>query len=316
MDSADTAKIKDLVEKAKSILVVTHNHPTFDSMGGALATYLGLSSLGKSVTVACAVPMTVEFSNFVGADKMVSSVSKRNFVISLDYQDGAIEKVSYNIEGNKFNLVIEPRPGYTGFSEKNVSYSQSGTGVADLVVAIDVANLGQLGDLYEKNKESFAGKPIVVVDRHADNTRFGTVNAVDERAGTTTELIAVILSSLGVKLTEDIATNILNALYGATDSFRSQTVTPRTFEVASVCLRAGGKRFVPSADRSVTPPPAVKPAPVQPTPPRDGGSGAQAQGQQLPRTEQQPQTDAKPDAQPAPEDWLKPKIFRSSQPLK
>lgn len=165
-------EIKKLIEEAKEILIVTHEKPTGDSIGSSLAVYLGLLSLGKNVSVLMPDAMTVEFSNFIGADKIKQSLGNKNFVISLNYQEGSIEKVSYNIEGDKFNLVIEPRGGFETFNEKDVSYSYGG-GHCDLMIAIDTIHLGGLGAVYEQNKELFASKPIINIDHHKDNALYG-----------------------------------------------------------------------------------------------------------------------------------------------
>ncbi len=172
----DLTKVKELFDKAQEVLIVTHERPTFDSIGSSLSLFLGLSGLGKKVTVACLDPMTVALSNFIGVNKIVSDLAKKNFIISLDYIDGSIEKVSYNIEGDKFNLVIEPRPGFEPFSSDKVYYSYAG-GNADLVVSVDTIHLGGLGKLYEDNKDLFADKPIINVDYHPNNSHYGNRHA-------------------------------------------------------------------------------------------------------------------------------------------
>jgi len=83
----------------------------------------------------------------------------------------------------------------------------------------------------------------VNVDHHPNNSQFGHHNLVDGQASSTAELVAEMLSTLGAALTTDIATNLLNAIYGATDSFRNPLVSARAFELAAACLKAGGKRF-------------------------------------------------------------------------
>ena len=47
----EITKVKELLAKAKDVLIVTHESPTDDSIGSSLALYLGLTSLGKKVTV-------------------------------------------------------------------------------------------------------------------------------------------------------------------------------------------------------------------------------------------------------------------------
>lgn len=285
---AEIAKIKDLLPKTQDVLVVTHEHPTFDSIGSSLALYLGLINLGKKVTVACSDEMTVALSSFIGVNKIVKELGKKNFIISLDYIEGAIEKVSYNIEGDKFNLVIEPRAGFPPFSPDKVHYSCAGSGV-DLIFTVDTIHLGGLKKLYEADKELFAGKPIVNIDRHPANAHFGTINLVDPQASSSAELVGQVLSGLGVQLTCDIATNLLNALYSATNSFQVQ-VSAGAFGLAAGCVRSGGKRF-----------------------------GAAVQEEEIPRDESVALVDNKkplsaPETQ-TPADWLKPKIFKSSSLL-
>lgn len=293
--SADITKVKELLDKANDILVVTHEHPTVDSVGSSLALSLGLMSLGKKVSIVCPDLMTVEFSSFIGVNKFAQDLSRKNFIISLDYEDGSIEKVSYNIEGNKFNLVIEPRAGHEGFSQDKVHYSYGGTS-ADMIFIVDTIHLGGLKQVYEENKELFTGKTIVNIDRHPNNAQYGQMNIIDPEASSTAEVMSQFLSGIGVRLTADIGTNVLNALYGATNAFQTPHVGAKAFELAAACLKAGGKRFwkptaqeeVPSvAVESVTPPHA----PVVET--------------------------KKPVTTPteAPPDWFKPKIYKSSNLL-
>jgi len=288
---ATLTKIKEHIEKANNIVIATHKNPTVDSLGSSLSLYLGLIGIGKTVSVVCPDPMTVEFSNFVGANKLQTKImGKRNFVISLDYQEGSIEKVSYNIEGNKFNLVIEPRPGFEDFSEDKVNYNKTG-GQADLIITIGASTVEELGGLYEENKGMFGETPIINIDYHKENSLYGAVNLIDRNVSCITELVAVVMSFSGVKLTEDIATNLLNAIIESTHHFQIEKVNARTYEVASVCMKAGGKRF-PSVPTKEDAPIQVTPQ-TPPTPPFQGEI-KQEQPKELPKN-----------------DFLKPNIFKN-----
>lgn len=286
MDFAnDIVKIKELLEKAQEVLLVTHQKPTADSMGSTLALYLGLTGLGKKVMVACPDPITVEHSSFVGANKVVSMLGKKNFIISLDYVDGSIEKVSYNIEGDKFHLVIEPRPGFDVFNQDKVHYSYAGSN-AQVIFTIDTIHLGGLKKLFDENKDVFEAKSIVNVDRHSNNAQYGHTNMVDPQASSTAEVVAQLLNGLGVALTPDIATNLLNAIYDATNNFQNANVSAAAFDLAAQTMKAGGKRFAPPVAQEDVPvkeevkPPVQEGTVVQPT--------------------------------KTPPEWLKPKIFKST----
>lgn len=280
--TADITRVKELLDKATNVVIATHEHPTFDSVGSALTLSIGLSSLGKKVTVVCPDPMTVELSSFVGVQKIVREISNKNFIISLDYTEGSIEKVSYNIEGNKFNLVIEPRPGYDGFSEDKVHYTRAGAS-ADLIFTVDTIHLGGLKKVYDDNKQLFTDKPVINIDRHPNNAKYGAMQLIDASASSTVEIVSQFLSHIGVALTNDVATNVLNALYGATDNFQNPNVSVQSFELAAACLKAGGKRFQTKSD-------AVTPSEEVP-------AGEVAKDPVVAQT---------------PPDWLKPKIFKSS----
>lgn len=322
--SADIAKVKELLDKSQDILIATHEQPTADSVGSALSLYLGLTSLGKKATLVCPDQMTVGLSSFIGVDKFKTELGEKNFVISLDYVDGSIEKVSYNIEGQKFNLVIEPRVGFESFSEEKVHFSRAGA-AAQLIFTVDTPHLGGLKKLYEKDKEFYASHPIVNIDRHPNNVHYGQVNLVNGGSSSTAEVVAFLLSGLGVRLTPDIATNLLNAVYSATQNFTSLTLSPSAFEVAAVCLKTGGKRFsvatseeLPGGGEMATafvgPNPAGRDAPSTPPP-----SPRPHQSMPSPATPVAPpppgQAPASGQVTQAPADWLKPKIFKSSNPV-
>lgn len=340
-------KAKDMVMAAKDVVVITRSNPSKDSMGSSLALMLGLIALEKKSVVICPDPMTVELSDFVGADKVSREFGKKNFVISLDYVDGSIEKVSYNIENKKFNLVIEHRPGYEPIQADSAQYSYQGVD-ADLIITVDTQNFGQLGNVYSQNKDMFATKQIINVDCHDENSNYGALNLVDPGASTTTELVAELMATIGVKLTADIATNLLNAIYDATNNFQKPNVTSMAFEVASVCLKAGGKRFgvpdtqqrpqqqfsqpqpqsAPVVEEAVQVEPAKEPKifvnnkPVEPvktgqrpqTPMQSGQTSDRPKPQAPSASPGQAPTQMDESKKPTepPDDWLKPKIFKSS----
>jgi c-di-AMP phosphodiesterase-like protein len=293
----DITKIQELVTAAHEILLVTHEHPTFDSMGSTLALYLGLTGLGKKVTVACPDAMTVELSNFIGANKVVTNLGKKNFIISLDYVEGSIEKVSYNIEGNKFNLVVEPRPGFETFNQDKVHYSYAGSG-ANVIFTVDTIHLGGLKKLFDEDKDLYGTKPIVNIDRHPNNAHFGHTNMIDPAAASTAEIVGELLTGLSVTITADIATNLLNAVYGATNNFQNANATPTSFELVATCMKAGGKRFGQAA-------------PLEEVP-AAGGESVANEPQKVETTIKQAAPPVQGAKKQAPPDWLKPKIFKST----
>lgn len=81
--------------------------------------------------------------------------------------------------------------------------------------------------------------PIINIDHHAGNTRYGAINWIDESAAACGELVMTLIDALGVPLGPEIATHVYLALLTDTGSFRFSHITPRSFDIARRCVEAG-----------------------------------------------------------------------------
>ncbi len=81
--------------------------------------------------------------------------------------------------------------------------------------------------------------PVVNIDHHLGNTRYGALNWVDESAAACTELVFTLIDALGAALTSEVATHIYLGILTDTGSFHFSHMTPRTFEIARRCVEAG-----------------------------------------------------------------------------
>ncbi len=78
-----------------------------------------------------------------------------------------------------------------------------------------------------------------MLDHHASNTRFGTVNLVDHGAAATAVLAAELIDRLGIPLTRDIALGLYAGLVTDTGSFKFSSTTPQVLELAARLLETG-----------------------------------------------------------------------------
>lgn len=81
--------------------------------------------------------------------------------------------------------------------------------------------------------------PVLNIDHHVGNTRYGAVNWIDESAAACTELVFTLVETLGISMTPEIATHLYLGLLTDTGSFRFSHITPRSFEIARRCVEAG-----------------------------------------------------------------------------
>lgn len=308
-----------LLDQSQGALIVLGKNPSLDDVASGLSLYLALSSRGKRATIVSPNSMTVEFSHLVGVDKIsnnLGSISNgNNLVISFPYQEGSIEKVSYNIENDTFNLVIEPREGYPIVTSEMIRFSSSG-GEVDTIFSIGAQNFLDLDNIYQNNTALFADKPVINIDINRDNQRFGKINLVDPTASSISELLIPLFSSWGINIDADLASNLFAGIVSGSKNFTSNTTTATTFENAAICLKYGAKKAqletfsanLPSFPQT----PQKAPLTVAPKP----ASSAQVIKSQPPHV-RPPQQQPSPNMQKhpsseAPPDWLKPKIYKGS----
>ena len=285
-------KLHEVVTKGNSGAIALPPNPTADATAAACALYLGLTKMGKSLTLACSGKPQFDL---VGTDKIQNNLvgSGDNLVISFPYTEGSIDKVDYNIQGNSFNLIIAPRQGFPKLDPQQVKYNYTG-GTVDFIITLDAPSLNSLGNIYSDNQNQFVGHDIINVDRHLTNAFFGTVNFVNKTASSISELALSILQNLQIEMDRDMATNLYAGVSSATNNFTSYSVNADTFEHIAALLRMG----------------AVKKVLRKP----DIGF------QSRPNHEYQPsQNNPKPienvEKEKQPQDWLKPKIFRGNGDL-
>jgi bifunctional oligoribonuclease and PAP phosphatase NrnA len=84
-----------------------------------------------------------------------------------------------------------------------------------------------------------AAAELIVLDHHASNTRFGTINLVDPSAAATAVLGAALVDRLGISLTADIALGLYAGLVTDTGSFKFSSTTPAVHELAARLIATG-----------------------------------------------------------------------------
>jgi hypothetical protein len=215
-------------------------------------------------------------------------------LITFNYSAEDIERVSYNDDGNKPNILIQPKSGASPISQELANFSYSGTG-ADLVFTVGLKNANQLNFTGLNPEENF----VINLDTDPSNSQFGQVNVIDTEAASYSEVVLALIAGLGLSLGTDSAQNVISGIWAGTQGLSSPRVQADTFEAISICLRTG----------------AQKPA---------GGVGKkEAQFVSSPKQEQKEKTTLKEESQGKdkaeqdksgnpPADWFEPKIYKGT----
>jgi hypothetical protein len=298
------SRIQEITTKCRSAVIIVPPNPSIDAIAASTSLYLALNKMGKTVSLVCNQKPS---SDLVASDKFqnVIGAGGDSLMISFPYSDGAIDKVDYNIQGESFNLVVTPRPGFQKLNPNQVNFSYTG-GQVDMIFVIDAPTLNSLGMIYTDNQTQFSGKDIINIDRHLTNAYFGTVNYVNKTVSSISELILSVLQAIGVEIDRDMATNLYAGSAASTNNFTSYSTNAETFEHIATLLRLGA---VKKTFKKPVPVVVSQPQPVirqQPT--VNGISGRSIETPKstpIESVEKETMTEKPQTSQ----EWLKPKIY-------
>lgn len=241
------AEIQGKIAGAQKIIIALPQNPRYDQAAGGLALSILLAQAGKTTSVICPSAMTVEFNNLVGVDKISPKAKGTDLVVSFNYSMDNVEKISYNDDSGRLNLVIQPKTGAPSINEKSVNLSYAGVG-ADLLITVGVKNISQLD---QSGLSSISPESMVNIDNWSDNTNFAAVNVIDIGSSSISEIVLGLSEGLGLQPDLDVAQNLLNGLWQATQGLKKPDLGPDAYEAVATCLRLG-------AQKPSTEPPAQK----------------------------------------------------------
>ncbi len=240
MSSSDKLKqLNNLLSRAESILVMLDIEAEFDQKVAAASLYLSLKEKGKKVELLS--PKQVGNGTIYGLDKLKTKMGNKNLLVSFDYDDKSVSKVSYHIdeENNKFYLTIKPKAGEDSLDPQTVNFEKVGTD-ADLIFFINVNNLEDLDHLYYGYEQEYRDAAKVAIG--SGQTEFADLNLNTNEFSCFSEAMTRIIQAASLGLSTAVATNLFAGINYETKHFSSIEADAKTFEAAADLIRAGAKR--------------------------------------------------------------------------
>lgn len=231
-----------LLKNSTTPLIIIPKEPSTDALSAALGLLAILEKTKKSVRIVSpGFTLPPDHSFLPKSDAVHHDLSSlQNFIITVDVAKTKLESLSYDLRDNQLHIYLAPKNGF--FEPANIKTS-AGVYAYDLIITLDLADLEGLGQLHKDNAEFFYRTPILNIDHHPANTRFGHVNLVDVTASAVSETVFEIIKELAPDaLDEQVATSLLAGIISKTKVFQSQSVTPRSLAIASHLMAAGGRR--------------------------------------------------------------------------
>jgi bifunctional oligoribonuclease and PAP phosphatase NrnA len=109
----------------------------------------------------------------------------------------------------------------------------------DLIVMLDCSGLDRIRQLYSEHKSLFSAVPVINIDHHLTNSRFGAVNIVDPVWAAVSEQVYFLILDWGFPLPYTAATCLLAGIISDTQSFRTPSTTSRCLRAAAGLTDAG-----------------------------------------------------------------------------
>ncbi|OQA52424.1 MAG: Bifunctional oligoribonuclease and PAP phosphatase NrnA [candidate division WS2 bacterium ADurb.Bin280] len=246
MEASVKQQASELIKGAQSILLVGHKNPDGDALGSLLALKIVLEKMGKKTDCVTSDAPNKIF-NFL---PRISEIGRKievsdDFIISVDTSSVEIEKIGYKKEdsGKKLvNIVITPR-GKGRFSAENISFPQAKPKY-DLIISVDTPNIERLGEI-APSLDIFYEIPLINIDHHPSNEKFGKINLVELVATSTSEILVSLFESLSKDnqiIDADVATCLLTGLIYDTSSFQNVNTTPKSLTIAAQLVAAGARQ--------------------------------------------------------------------------
>lgn len=239
-------RLAELLQPAQVIAVIVGKNAAFDQVAAATALAVTIKQMGKEATVYAPKTLTKllgeEATSLIfGSHEWKTNLGKQNLVISFDYIESAVDKVSYAIsqDNQKFYLTIKPQAGAAPLDPTTVEFAMAGTN-ADLLFLIGEHDLTNLDQLYYGYEEVYANTPLVTINSFVPD--IGNVHFNTADFSSYSETVTMMLGGLQLPIESSAATNLYAGMIVATHSFSALSVQADTFEIAAELLRRGARR--------------------------------------------------------------------------
>jgi nanoRNase/pAp phosphatase (c-di-AMP/oligoRNAs hydrolase) len=164
----------------------------------------------------------------------------QKFIIKVDVSKVKLETISYDIKDSWLSIYLTPEQGLITKNELRTAQSSF---KFDLIITLNTPDLESLGGIFLNNTDLFYRTPVINIDYHGNNERYGQINAVDLTATSTSEIVYQLLRQIDeAAISKEIATALLTGMIATTKSFKTANVTPQALNVASSLIKLGGER--------------------------------------------------------------------------
>jgi len=241
MENQEQKLVFSALSAGQHFLIAVQPFANGDGLGSALALARYLRKRGKHVDVVSSGDVRPYLQSLPEITSITKDIPAQSSLVRIDIplSSTSIENLSYETNNDKLSIYFTPTEN--SFDPKHVSFHHEQAGY-DAIVVLAAPSLESLGSAYQNNIGSFYNSPVIAVDTHPSNERYGQINLVDIAATSTAEIIAEMLYGFDPEMIDtDIATALLAGIVDETNSFHDIKTTPKSLKIGSRLITDGAR---------------------------------------------------------------------------
>lgn len=204
-------KSSALIEKSASILIIPEQSLEIETLGATFGLALFLEILNKKndVLISSDLSEKMNFPKSASLKKPCSLITEiydpRAFIIKINTKEKPASRLKYEAEKDCLKIIIDSEK--ENFSPQDVSFEYTPFSY-DLIIAVGISDLKNLGDIFLKNKDFFQQIPIININTKPTATaeNKNAINLINQGSASKNEIVRSLLEQLNPKLiNKDIA---------------------------------------------------------------------------------------------------------------
>ncbi|MCX6800247.1 MAG: hypothetical protein NT091_03830 [Candidatus Falkowbacteria bacterium] len=232
-------EIKKKIERSNKILVICHNNFNAEHVSAGLGLFAYLKKLKKEANIITSNKNnhTHHEINFLPNYKEINKITASgNFTINVEIAKNKLNKIKYVVEENSLKFFIDHKDENLSFSKVTASSDLK----YDLIICVGVNKIDDLGEVHEKNLDTFQNNCVINLDYNIVNENFGNINFIDIHVNSIAQVVAKIIDHSLID--NDISTCLLTAVINKTNHFKNKNVTASLLELSSKLIDMGARR--------------------------------------------------------------------------
>lgn len=224
-------KYAHLIDKSGSILIIPDPALSDKIVGTAFGLALFLENLVKKTDILITNGLNEKFDSLPDGFKKPSSLipeicDSRAFVIKINTKEKTPSQLKYETEQDYLKIIIDSTEA--NYDPKDISFGYTPFDY-DLIIAIGISDIKNIGDPYEKNKSLFEAVPALNISRKIALNNF------------LSEFVFLLISQLNKKsINKDVANWLALALVDESTNLKNQT--GQTANIFSELLNCGADK--------------------------------------------------------------------------